>query len=206
MTIKGWQRAVVIVGVSAASMSPGIAAVADETPSVPTDVAPSVPLAAAPQDGGGQKLPPGYFIHGATLYNAQKMPVALPQGWVIHAGVIYDADGEVAAISYKPSTNAAAPLSGTAPGGEADGRCEEDDSKSVLGGLVGDLFCFMGDLTEAVFGPDGMIGLEPDEPESELQVDPVAPGSVPQTGSFEPQTDQTGQVSQAEPESELQLD
>lgn len=207
MTIKGWQRAVIIAGISAASMSAATWAIADETPSVPTDVAPSVPLAAAPQ--GGQKLPPGYFIHGTTLYDAQKKAVVLPEGWTINSGVIYDAAGRVAAITYKPSTSAATPLSGTAQGGkaEADGRCatrSDDDDRSFLGGLVGELFCFVGGVTETVFGSDGLLLFGPSEPESELQVDPIAPESVPQNGQAEPQDDD--QTYQVEPQSELQLD
>ncbi|KAB2346551.1 hypothetical protein [Actinomadura rudentiformis] len=217
MTIKGWQRAVVIAGVSAASMSAATAAVADETPSVPSaavnDVAPSASLAAAPQDGGGQKLPPGYFIYGTTLYNAQKKAVALPEGWAVNAGVIYDANGKVAAIAYKPSTGAATPLSGTAQAGEAKaagGRCAEraeSGNKSFLGGLVGGLFCLVGGVTHAVFGTEGLLGFEPAEPESELQVDPVAPQSVPQDDQGVPQTDASvSQTDQIEPQSELQLD
>ncbi|GAA2585151.1 hypothetical protein SMC26_02085 [Actinomadura fulvescens] len=216
MTIKGWQRAVIIVGAGAVSFSPAVAAVADETPTVPN----AAVSEAAPAQGGVQKLPPGYHIQGSTLYNGKNEAVELPTGWTVNGGVIYDAHSRVAPIAYRPEPAApltdtapqggataltdTIPLTDAAPGGEAAangcGPEKEEAGSGLLGGLFGEFFCLVGGVTRAVFGPDGLLELEPAESgtgledypansEGGLQVDSAQPDAGLQADPGQPDAD-----------------
>ncbi|MFG2003045.1 hypothetical protein ACGFNU_28185 [Spirillospora sp. NPDC048911] len=171
MTIRGWQRAVVIGGLGAMAISPAGAAVADETPVMP----------GAAATGVAQKLPPGYYIQGTTLYNAQKKAIALPAGWTINAGVIYDGDDRVVSIEDGPPEGTVSSLSGmttaTAPPVEECPQQPKAEMKGVLSSLVGEVVCLLGSLTRAVFGPEGLLSYH--SPDEELEADSPVLGSAP---------------------------
>ena len=157
MTIQGWRKAAVIAGVAAGSLGM-LPAVASASPGVPCQVC----QGQAPS----QQLPPGFYIEGNVLYNANHQPIQLPTGYRIANGVIYDANGNVAVIQVNTATGPSCGMIAPAS--------QQPQNQGGLGGLISGIvggainlgagvtaasLCYAAQTTNAVVGPGGLLML-----------------------------------------------